>query len=76
MTFDEQYPDARRNSEPRAGIWRAPSGEGPCFWCRRTTSWIELNYEAWVCGEPCERAMDADANSRSPKGPPKHRQTR
>lgn len=56
-TFDEQYPDGKigycilyNGSEL---IW---CETGACWHCGKSTHWVDINFEAYLCSPSCEDA--------------------
>lgn len=58
MKFDEKYPDAIVTEEflfEGSAIFKAPTAY-PCWHCGELTAWVDINFEANLCSEECERA--------------------
>ena len=64
--FNEKFPEAAPQSIH--GNMLKAADEASCTWCKKPTTWIEVNYEARVCSEECVKAMDDDAASYAWRG--------
>lgn len=65
MKFDLLYPNQPMTLDQHdiefegSSIWKY--GEpNPCWNCGELTSWIDLNFEAYLCSEECERQKWAE----------------
>ena len=58
--FDLKYPHLHHleMSEDDAVLYS--DDHGPCFVCGCDTHYIEINYQAWLCSEECERMLDEE----------------
>ena len=58
MTFEEMYPDAVKwdqPAEPQHMVMKVETAE-PCWHCQKPTTWIEINFEAFLCSPECDDA--------------------
>jgi len=39
--------------------------EGQCFWCKKPTHWIDIDYEGYVCSQKCQNEIAQDVKSKS-----------
>jgi hypothetical protein len=59
MKFDALYPDASPGDEmvfEGSGVLKCLGTGSPCWHCRELTTWVDINFEAYLCSEECERA--------------------
>lgn len=65
MKFDEKYPNAIEGT--LASSWRQggqdfPNSmwftkyEGECWHCKALTTWIDMDFQAFICSEECQEA--------------------
>lgn len=59
MLFEQKYPDAKPQDEVRCGLLKVET-EKPCCICYSRTTFVEMNYEVYLCSEECERKLDED----------------
>ena len=65
MKFDNLYPNQPTNIEQKGIEFEGSDlfkyGESqPCWNCGELTSWIDINFEAHLCSEECEREKWAE----------------
>ena len=53
MKFDQKFPNAEKDFEPKDLLIFKSSKEQPCAMCKENTLWISLCFETHVCSEEC-----------------------
>jgi hypothetical protein len=53
-SYDELYPSAIELSFVEGDLLKATRSQ-PCSGCGRQTSWIEVNFGAYLCSEDCAK---------------------
>lgn len=52
MKFDEKFPNAVVNDEPQTCLVLFAEIV-PCVQCQTPTGWVDLDFQAHICGEEC-----------------------
>jgi hypothetical protein len=61
MKFSRRYPFAREQESPQDnGDIMKGRGLQNCDVCGSLTNWLEINFQAPICGEACLRQMNLD----------------
>lgn len=58
--WDDIYPDAIRDHEYPAGVFKAIIS-APCFMCGAETDWYDIDYGGPLCGLKCQRCADKES---------------
>ena len=57
MKFDEKYPEAQTDFEPKDLFIFKSGREYGCANCKEKTKWISISFETYVCSEECLDAL-------------------
>lgn len=60
MKFEEKYPDAEYLQVYGEDMLKDKE-QLPCWICKTPTSFVEMNYQAYICSEECVKVADQEA---------------
>jgi hypothetical protein len=52
VKYKDLYPNMEKIYEEKDGTIRG-SEEKPCHWCKQSTEYVDINYEAPFCSQEC-----------------------